>query len=101
MTRERLLLRLVSLGTDESVSKWAFAQKPRDYGCPWLYYLFHKQRFYSWIGNMYVAQVLSPPSFLMAAFFPVGWNDLRILLNTLFLAVTLVQGTCLKIPIHL
>lgn len=50
---------------------------------------------------MYVAQVLSPPSFLMAAFFPVGWNDLRILLNTLFLAVTLVQGTCLKIPIHL
>lgn len=52
---------------------------------------------------MYVAQVLSPPPppFLMAAFSPVGWNDLRILLNTLFLAVTLVQGTCLKIPIHL
>ena len=36
-----------------------------------------------------------PPPLLTAAFFPVGLEyDLRILLNTLFLAVTLVQGTC-------
>lgn len=49
------------------------------------------------MDRKYVAQVLSPPPpLLMAVFFPVQLeHDLRILLNTMLLAVTLVQKICL------